>query len=166
MRAAVALGSNLGDRLSNLRVARERTVGGRGVAEPITASSIYETEAVGCEPGAQNFLNAVIEFSHEGSADDLLRALRDIEGALGRPEKHARNESRIIDLDLLYHGEEVIDTPELQLPHPRIAKRRFVLAPLAEIRPDLVLPRRRETVRILLAQLPELPAVVRAQSQW
>src|SRR6266850_2482037 len=126
------------------------------------SSAIYETEPVGCEKGAARFLNAAIEFGYAGEAQDLLRELAAIEKLLGRSATHARNISRTIDLDLLYFGELEIETGELQLPHPRIAEREFVLRPLADIRPDLVLPRQTESVEALLLQLTVTGAVVRA----
>jgi 2-amino-4-hydroxy-6-hydroxymethyldihydropteridine diphosphokinase len=166
MRAGIALGSNIGDRMGNLCSAREKIAALSSVREAIAASSIYETEPVGCERGAREFLNAVIEISHAGTAADLLRDLRAIEASLGRLGTHTRNEPRTVDLDLLYHGDEIIDSGELQLPHPRITERRFVLQPLAEVRPELLLPGCNENVSALLARLPDSPAVVRAQSQW
>ncbi len=166
MRAAVALGSNLGERLANLRLARDEIVKLGGVDGPIVSSAIYETEPVGCEPGALAFLNGVVEFQHDGRVIHLLRQLREIESKLGRPNHHPPNVSRTIDLDLLYHGTDLIETSELRLPHPRLALRRFVLQPLADIRPDLVLPSQFQSVSQLLGQLPELPAVVRSEMQW
>ena len=145
MRAGVALGSNLGERLANLRQAREEIAALSGVLPPLHSSAIYETDPVGCEEGAAKFLNATIEFEYSDGPADLLRELAAIEQMLGRPATHARNISRSIDLDLLYFGERVIETSELQLPHPRIAEREFVLRPLADIRPDLILPGQKES---------------------
>ena len=166
MRAGVALGSNLGDRLANLCRAREEIEALNGVSPPVLASAIYETDPVGCEPDAAKFLNAAIEFQYDGEAHELLRELAAIEKSLGRPERHAKNFSRTIDLDLLYFGEMKIDTGALQLPHPRIAEREFVLRPLADIRPDLILPKQSAPVRELLARLPQSPAVVRRNVKW
>jgi 2-amino-4-hydroxy-6-hydroxymethyldihydropteridine diphosphokinase len=166
MRAGVALGSNLGDRLANLRNARKDIAGLNGVRPPVRASAIYETEPVGCEPGAARFLNAAIEFEYAGEAQNLLRDLAAIERLLGRLAAHARNVSRTIDLDLLYFGDWEIDTAELELPHPRITEREFVLRPLADIAPDLVLPKQSESVRALLLRLPDAGAVVRVAAEW
>lgn len=166
MKAGVALGSNLGDRLANLCAARTKIVGLAGVQAPILSSSIYETDPVGCEPGAGKFLNAVIEFDFVGNARELLAQLRRIESALGREREHARNESRALDLDLLYFGDVRIDNDELQLPHPRMHLRKFVLAPLADIRPDLILPNQTKTVRELLASLGESDRVSRLTNDW
>ena len=140
MRTAVALGSNLGDRLENLRAARKAILDVPNVKPPIFSSAIYETEPVGCEPGAGKFLNAVIEFEYQGDPATLLEQLIGIEDALGRKRDHQKNISRTIDLDLLYCGDRQMHAGRLQLPHPRIHLRKFVLKPLADIRPDLVLP--------------------------
>lgn len=166
MRAGVALGSNLGERLANLRTARKDIAALPAVLPPLRASAVYETEPVGCEPGAAKFLNAAIEFGYAGEARDLMLALAAIEKLLGRPAGHARNVSRTIDLDLLYFGELEIETAELQLPHPRLAEREFVLRPLADIRPDLVLPRQTESVEALLLRLPVAGKVVQVAAEW
>lgn len=166
MRAGVALGSNLGDRLAVLRNARKEIAALGSVRPPILASAIYETEPVGCEEGAAKFLNAAIEFEYEGEPQDLRRELAEIEEALGRPASHARNASRPIDLDLLYFGRLEIETTELRVPHPRISGREFVLRPLADIRPELVLPRQTEPVGELLTGCMEPGAVVRFAGEW
>ncbi|HKP02051.1 MAG TPA: 2-amino-4-hydroxy-6-hydroxymethyldihydropteridine diphosphokinase [Chthoniobacterales bacterium] len=165
MRAGVALGTNLGDRFANFRKARQKIEALDKLSGPFLASAIYETDPVGCEPGAPTFLNAVIEFDYAGEAIDLRRELAAIERALGRPATHERNVSRPIDLDLLYFGELVMETAELRLPHPRIVDREFVLRPLADIRPDLVLPGQTETVGALLGRLPA-SGVVRLDLEW
>lgn len=162
MRAGIALGSNLGDRIENLRRARAEIAKlGRVVASPV-----YETEPVGCEPGAQSFYNAVVEIECSGSAEQLLQELRGIEERFGRPANHAHNVSRAIDLDLLYFADQRIDTPELRVPHPRLSQRRFVLAPLADIQPNLILPNQTRTIADLLANLPQAERVVPAKEQW
>jgi 2-amino-4-hydroxy-6-hydroxymethyldihydropteridine diphosphokinase len=166
MRAGIGLGSNLGDRLANLQSARRKILGLSGVTSPFLPSSAYETDPVGCEPGAGKFLNAVLEIGFDGEPEHLLRELRAIETSLGRQRARERNTSRTIDLDLLYFGDRVMNRGELQLPHPRIGSRRFVLAPLAEIRPDLILPMQTEPVHVLLAKLPNNPAVVRMARKW
>ena len=162
----MALGSNLGDRLANLRNARKEIAALAGVLPPMRASAIYETEPVGCEQGAAKFLNAAIEFEYAGEPQDLRRELAGIEKGLGRPSSHERNASRPIDLDLLYFGDLEIETEELRIPHPRISGREFVLRPLADIRPDLVLPKQTEPVSALLAQSTEPGAVVRFAAEW
>ena len=166
MRTAVALGSNLGDRLANLRGARKAIADLPGVKPPILSSAIYETDPVGCEPGAGKFLNAVLEFDYEADPLELLKSLREIEETLGRPPNHPRNVSRKIDIDLLYCGDTATDSEELQLPHPRINSRKFVLQPLAEIQGDFVLPGQTKTVREMLAQIDESGKVIRLTDKW
>ena len=165
MRVGVALGSNLGDRLANLQAAREAISAIPGVSQ-LKASEIYETEPVGCEAGAKPFLNAVVEFSYSGAAAELFYQLRETEVALGRPAEHLRNVSRTIDIDLLYFGNVVMHTQQLTLPHPRVTSRQFVLQPLADIAPDLVLPGQTKTIRELLASAPQSGKVVRSTLQW
>jgi 2-amino-4-hydroxy-6-hydroxymethyldihydropteridine diphosphokinase len=153
MRTGVALGSNVGDRLANLRAARRAVVALVGAAQPFLISPIYETEPVDCEPGAQKFMNAVLELEFEGDPRALLEKLIGIEELLGRQRGHARNVSRKIDIDLLYYGDQKIDNEVLQLPHPRMHLREFVLRPLADVRPALILPGQTESVRDLLAEV-------------
>lgn len=166
MRVGIALGSNIGDRLANFRAARKAIVDLAGVSGPVLSSSIYETEPVNCEPGAEKFFNAVLEIGYEGDPRDLLNDLKKIESSLGRLANHPRNVSRQIDIDLLYAGDAKIDNERLHVPHPRMHERRFVLAPLAEIRPGLVLPNQNEPVTELLENLRDSAAVVRLKDQW
>jgi 2-amino-4-hydroxy-6-hydroxymethyldihydropteridine diphosphokinase len=166
MRTAVALGSNLGNRLANLRAAGQRICDLTDIQPPVLFSGIYETDPVDCEPETPKFLNAVIEFGYNGDPLQLLKELRRIEEALGRPRRHARNVSRKIDIDLLYIGDTEVNERELELPHPRMHSRRFVLQPLADIRPELILPGQTKTVRELLAQLNESTKVIRLRDNW
>ena len=166
MRAGVALGSNLGDRLGNLDAARKAIAKLREVTGPILSSAVYETDPVGCEAGAPGFLNAVIEFTYDGEPTQLFGDLRRLEVSLGRPADHQRNISRPIDIDLLYFGDRTLSTNELTLPHPRLHGRPFVLRPLADIQPDRVLPGQAKTIRELLALAPSSGRVDRATSQW
>jgi 2-amino-4-hydroxy-6-hydroxymethyldihydropteridine diphosphokinase len=163
MRTAVALGSNLGNRLDNLRAARKAIAALAGVGPPILFSPIYETDPVDCEPHAETFLNAVLEFDYEGDPMELLKKLREIEKTLGRPLDHVRNTSRKIDIDLLYFGDTKIDSEQLQLPHPRMHLRAFVLQPLTDIRPDLILSGQTKSVRELLAQVADSGKVFRTE---
>ncbi len=166
MRTGVALGANLGDRLGAMHAARERIRQLPSVRSPVFSSAVYETEPVDCEPGAKSFLNAVVEFGFAGDPHELLHELRAIEAALGRSAAHERNTSRTIDLDLLYFGDQRSNEESLRLPHPRLTARRFVLQPLADVRPELILLGQNETVQALLGHLPVAPAVVRFPQQW
>lgn len=152
-RVGIALGSNLGDRLSNIRAAlsalREMAIPGA----PFLQASVWQTEPLLCPPDSPMFLNSVVEIGYEGDPFELLEITKEIEKRLGRAAVRERNAPRIIDVDLLYFDDRIIDTEELVLPHPRIGERRFVLQPLAEIRPGLVLPGQRGDITTLLAGL-------------
>lgn len=156
MRAGIALGSNLGDRAANLRLAQEAIDALPGVTVALGPPAPIETAPVDCPPGAPAFLNTVLEVETSLPPAELLARLREIEQSLGRPLQRLPNASRPIDLDLLYAGDLVLDTPELTLPHPRIAGRRFVLAPLAALRPHLILPGQQKTVAELLSSLEDV----------
>lgn len=149
-RVGIALGSNLGDRLANLQAARDclREIATPG--EPFLQASNYQTEPLLCPPGSPLFYNSVVEVAFDGDAFELLELTQAIEKKLGRAAAPERNAPRIIDLDLLYFGDEIIDTEALVLPHPRIAERRFVLQPLAEIRSELMLPGQTRSIAELL----------------
>ena len=161
MRCGIALGSNLGDRLAHLRQACSAVAGMHCAPQPPLVSPVYETEPVDCEPGDASYLNAVMEIEVTEPPLALLDALRQIEGTLGRPgpDRRLRNAPRTIDLDLLYAGDLTLATAELTLPHPRLFSRRFVLQPLADLRPGLILPGRCETIAHSLSRLPLTPAV-------
>ena len=176
MRTGIALGSNLGDRMANLRAARKEIVdlvrqrtdspGRANVKSPMRSSPIYETEPVDCEPDAGKFLNAVLEIDYDGDPSALLEQLVRVEESLGRKRDHARNVSRKIDIDLLYADDLNVNNERLQLPHPRLHQRKFVLQPLADIRPDLTLPNQTKTVRELLAQSEDSTKVICFAEKW
>jgi 2-amino-4-hydroxy-6-hydroxymethyldihydropteridine diphosphokinase len=166
MRTAVALGSNIGDRLANLHAARIAILGLASVKAPVLSSAIYETEPVDCEPGAAKFLNAAVEFEYAGDPAHLLEQLIQIEEILGRERNHPHNVSRTIDIDLLYCGDRRINNERLQLPHPRLHLREFVLRPLADIRPELVLSAEEKTVSDLLAEFEQSGDLVRFADNW
>lgn len=160
-RAGIALGSNLGDRLGHLRAAIARLQEIATPGEPFLTAPIYQTEPRLCPPDSPDFLNTVVEIDFAGSPLDLLKHTRSIEQQLGRIPAAERNAPRVIDLDILYVGSETSAGDLLELPHPRIHERRFVLQPLADIRPDLILPGQAQTIAALLAHLPcdEAPLV-------
>lgn len=159
MRAGIALGANIGERLENLRAAKDKILSLPEVRGPALSSPVYETEPVDGEPDAPSYLNAVIEIDYEGDAVSLLDKLSQIEKELGRPSRRPRNAPRLIDLDLLYLDDLVIDDVQISVPHPRLHLRRFVLSPLCDIRPELILPGCEEPVSNLLEKLPASPAV-------
>ena len=166
MRVGIALGSNLGDRMANLRDARKAITNLLGDKTSLLASRVYETEPIDCEPGAGRFLNAVLEIDYEGNPTELLGKLAQIEESLGREPDHARNVSRKIDIDILYADDLVISNERLELPHPRMDQRKFVLQPLADIRPDLILPGRKKPVSDLLAQIQDSAKVKSFTQNW
>ena len=160
--AGIGLGSNLGDRLANLRTARERLEALPGV-RLLGKSSVYETEPVGVPEAyaSLDFLNAVAVFEVSIPLEDWSDAVHGIEDALLRRRSGVRNAPRTIDLDLLYFGDAVADKPHLHLPHPQSVSRRFVCQPLADLRPGLVLPGETRTIADILAALPREPKVAR-----
>jgi 2-amino-4-hydroxy-6-hydroxymethyldihydropteridine diphosphokinase len=143
-RAYVALGANLGEREQTIRRAAE-LIGARRL------SRIRETEPWGYADQPR-FLNAVAEVETDEAPRALLDRLLEVERALGRTRDGPRYGPRTIDLDLVLYGDEVVDEPGLQVPHPRLHERRFVLEPLAELDPGLVVPGRGD-VEFLLARL-------------
>lgn len=133
-RAFIGLGSNLGDRRTLLQDA----IDALSVAGDVVAvSPLYETEPVGGPPGQQNYLNVVVELSTSDSPRRLLERSQALEAAAHR-ERHERWGPRTLDADVLWVEGELIDEPDLTVPHPRMWERRFVLAPLADLAPDLV----------------------------
>ncbi len=165
MHFGIALGSNLGDRAENIR---------RGIAllnERIpsliirASAQVYETDPVDCPPGACAFLNTVIEVETTLKPQELHAHLQSIEQLLGRALVREKNSPRPLDLDLLYAGGLISNDPVLTLPHPRLHRRRFVLQPLSDIRPNLLLPGQVHTVSELLERLPADSASVRLFSR-
>lgn len=152
-RAGIALGSNLGDRLAHLHAAMDQLRKISLPGEPVLAAPIYQTEPRFCPPGSPDFYNTVIEIAYAGTALELLEKTSAIEETLGRIRQTARNAPRVIDIDLLYLGEQTHAGAHLTLPHPRIGERRFVLQPLAGIRPSLTLPGYKQTIAEMLTNL-------------
>lgn len=166
-RVGIALGSNLGDRLAHLRTAfdclREISL----LDGPFLSASIYQTEPKLCPPDSPPFYNSVAEFCFDGTPTKLLEITQNIEKKMGRNSTHIRNAPRIIDLDLLYFGDQIIATEGLVLPHPRLSERRFVLQPLAEICPQLILPGYHQPIIALLDQLhSDEPPLIRVGSAF
>ena len=132
--AYLGLGSNVGDREAHLADAR-RLIEGAG-AHILRASSVIETEPWGVSEQPR-FLNQVLEVEWRGSARDLLTAMKNVLHQVGRTPTY-RWGPREIDVDILLFGDQRIDEPDLQVPHPRMWEREFVLRPLAELRPDIL----------------------------
>lgn len=150
----VALGSNLGDSRAIILQAMDRL--GALSTRPLLRSSLWCSAPVDCPPGSPDFINAVAGLTpHPAETPEtLLDKLKALEREFGRQPKRVSNESRPLDLDLVSFGTERRSTERLTLPHPRAHLRSFVLKPLAEIAPDLVLPGHSLNVAELLRQLP------------
>jgi 2-amino-4-hydroxy-6-hydroxymethyldihydropteridine diphosphokinase len=155
----IALGSNLGDSRQIIldAMARLQTFSDK----PILKSSLWKTSPVDCPPESPKFVNAVVGFiPQKGETPELLlKKMQELEKVFGRRPKKVLNEPRPLDLDLIALGAETRDTPGLILPHPRVHLRRFVLQPLIEIAPDLILPGQTKSVLDLLCDLPEAEVV-------
>ena len=144
----LGLGSNMGDRRENLEKALEYLSQRLGA---ISKSSVYDTEPM--ENLAQpHFLNMVCQAKTMLKPEDLLTLAKGIERKIGRLPGRP-NSPRPIDIDILFYGDKVIDTPELKIPHPRMASRAFVLAPLAEIAPTMVHPVNKKTAKEMLGEI-------------
>lgn len=148
IRAYVALGSNLGDSVKTIENAIAAMAALRGSLFK-GVSSLYRTAPVGITH-QPDFINAVVTLDTRLPPRDLLTELFALEARFGR-QRSVKNAPRTLDLDLLLHGDTVQNDPELTLPHPRMHERAFVLAPLAELAPDLVIPNRGRIADLLAA---------------
>lgn len=153
--AWIGLGSNLGDRRATLGAAVAALAAAPGVIVR-AVSSYHETSPVGGPPGQGSFLNAAARLDTTLGPRELLKVTQEVEDAAGRV-RAVRWGERTLDVDLLIFGCKFLDTPELKLPHPRMAFRRFVLAPLAEIAPTIVDTVSKRTIAELLANLDRRP---------
>ena len=167
MKYGLALGANLGDRREKLLEARDRLVEISSNKSSLLSAGIYETAPVDCAPGDPPFLNTCLELDFNLSARELHDHTRAIETALGRSEPRATNAPRCIDIDILYAGEKPLTMPGLTIPHPRLTERRFVLVPLNDIRPDLVLPDQDRNIATLLHELQSAePPLALVTKEW
>ena len=155
----VALGSNLGQPRKNVLRAMDQLQ--ELTAEPLLRSSLWQTSPVDCPAGSPPFVNSVVALAPlpAETPESLLRKLQALEREFGRQPKTVQNEPRPLDLDLIAFGQETRVTTDLILPHPRAHERRFVLQPLCELAPDLLLPGHLATVAQLLSHLPAEPTV-------
>jgi len=144
----LSLGSNIPDRAANLRRAVEQIAVSVGTVTK--QSPIYETQSWGYNDG--NYLNQTIAVETALAPLQLLTTINTIESALGRVRSGKGYEARTIDIDILFYDNEILDTPQLVIPHQKIALRRFVLQPTADIAPDFVHPRIGKTIRQLLEE--------------
>lgn len=152
--AYIALGANLGDREAQIRVAALRLQKTPGV-DSVTLSPLLEYPAVGGPANSPDFLNGAAEVRSTLLPRELLDRLLEIERELGR-ERHEKWGPRLIDLDLLLYGDQIISSPELKVPHPLMAGRRFVLEPLARLAPQARHPSLGATVAELLERLQQI----------
>ena len=152
--AFIALGSNLGNPRENVLSAMERLQ--QLSDKPLLRSSLLQTSPVDCPPGSPDFVNAIVGIVPRSgeTPESLLASLKSLEREFGRVPKKVLNEARPLDLDLVSFGNQTRTTAELTLPHPRAHQRRFVLQPLSELAPELVLPGERRSVLELLNALP------------
>lgn len=156
MEIGLSLGANLGDRLQNLKAAKKLIIAA-GKISIVVQSPVYETEPVDVPAADKSrlFLNAVLILKTARKAPELLNIFRRIELEMGRDPGAARNAGRPIDIDVIYAGNKRIAADGITIPHPRWFKRRFVLQPLCDVRPDLVIPGQAVTVREILERLPD-----------
>lgn len=153
----IALGSNLGDSPELLREAMDRL--DTLAVEPVRRSSLWSSTPQDCPPGSPMFTNAVVGMVPRPgeTPESLLATLQGLEAEFGRRPKRVHNEARPLDLDLICWGGDQRATSQLTVPHPRAHERQFVLAPLAELAPDLVLPGQTRSVAALLEAAPPDP---------
>lgn len=168
MEAGLSLGSNEGDRIARLRDARQRLLAIPGITE-LARSPLYETEPVDVKPEHKDkkFINAVLVVEADLTPREWLAHAQRIEAEMGRVrEGRDRNAPRPIDIDLLYLGRHCIDSKTLIVPHPLWAKRKFVLRPLADIRPDKILPGVQHTVKQILDALVTKEVMSPVEGDW
>ena len=144
----LSLGSNMGERKDNLQKALDYISQRMRIEKK---SSIYDTEPVGNTNQAR-FLNMVCQVTTSIPANTLLFLLKGIENKMGRMPGPA-NGPRLIDIDILLYNDEIVDTPDLKIPHPRMLERAFVLVPLAEIAPEVIHPVQKKSIKDLLAAI-------------
>lgn len=155
METGFSLGSNVGGRLRQLSQAKTLLLMDSKV-KFVDESSVYETEPVGVKEAYRQmkFLNAVLVVDAPYTAEEWLPKIKRVEEQLGRERTEDRNAPRTMDVDILFCGDQIVDDDLLQIPHPRWTERRFVVAPLADVCPDLILPGEQRTVASILDSMP------------
>jgi len=167
MEVGISLGANLGDRLAHLREAKNRIIAAEEIAF-VAQSPVYETGPVDVAPQDDNlfFLNAVLIVETALPLPELLAKFKKIEGQLGRPHRPALNAPRPIDIDIIYADGLQVNSKDVIVPHPRWAERRFVVQPLCDLRPDLIVPGQTGAVAEVLRKLSDEHQVLLFTREW
>lgn len=167
MEIGLSIGSNQGDRIANLRLCRDRLSAFERLAL-VAQSPVYESEPVDVdsEYQAMSFLNAVLIIETDLDVMMLAGIFHSMENSMGRMKTNRRNEPRVIDIDIIYAGKIVMADDKLVIPHPRWTARRFVVQPLADVRPDVVIAPEKRSVREILSALPREPWVTLFTREW
>ncbi len=167
MEIGFSLGSNLYNRKQLLIQAKTLLLSAPRTTF-VAQSSIYETTPVDVKPQYQNmdYLNSIVVVESNLPVENWLSLIGEIETTLGRERSEDRNAPRTIDVDIIYAGEQIIDSGGLEVPHPRWAERRFVVQPLCDVRPEMVLPECSKTVRQILDTLPLDDGLSIFDEQW
>lgn len=163
----LSLGSNLGDRMANLVAAKQGIAALHGT-RIVAVSPVYETEPVGVKDVHRHlkFLNAVVICETELDLPTWFDRIRELESVLGRVRSPDRYAPRIIDLDVLYFGEVHTTGLDLEIPHHAWKRRRFVLQPLADVRPEWIMPGETRSVKEILAELVDSAEVTLVSQEW
>ena len=166
MEIGLSLGSNVGARLENLSKARGSIASIDGL-RILAAAPVYETDPVGVDDRYAHlpFLNTILIIETALDMHGLHQCLSLIELAMGR-DRTEKNAPRVMDIDIIYAGSTVLHGPDLTIPHPRWNTRRFVVQPLADVRPDLVVPGQPKSAADILSELPEIPVVKLFSRDW
>lgn len=162
--AYLGLGSNLGDSLTILQQARQALDDSPGL-RVVAGSALYRTTPVGGPSGQADYLNAALEIVTALAPLELLQRCQAIEADFGR-QRNVRWGARTLDIDLLLYDDRIIDSDVLQLPHPRLAERGFVLQPLCDLAPETIHPQSRLALKELLQQISPLQGVHRLRELW
>jgi len=169
MEIGLSLGANLGNRLLQLQAAKKQIIARKGVSF-VAQSPVYETEPVEVSPGDCKlyFFNAVIIIETALPIPELIARFKSVEHELGRRPTRKSNASRLMDIDIIYAGNLRVESEDITVPHPRWFKRRFVVQPLSDVRPDLVIPAQTITVHEILRTLPDKHRVILSVSagEW